>query len=245
MLKELLIEKTPKYTEILPCSQKRVTYRPFVVREEKNLMIAKETSSFENLMTTVQEVINSCTTGIPEDDCKTLPFCDLEYLFLKIREKSLGEVVECIITCPVTGEKIPTKIDLQKTKISNKKLNNKVKLDNSISVVMQQPTLDTYLKLNKFEIKEEEDGIIELLALCVKEIQAGDETYYAKDVQEQEITQFIESLTSKQFKSLLAFLKEIPTIEQNIDYVTSDGTKRNLTLRGFTDFLELFLVMQI
>ena len=245
MLKELLIEKTPKYTEVLPCSQKRVTYRPFVVREEKNLMIAKETSSFENLMTTVQEVINSCTTGIPEDDCKTLPFCDFEYLFIKIRKKSLGEVVDFNITCPFNGEKIPTKIDLQKTKISNKKINNKVKLDAAISVVMQQPTLDTYLKLNKFEIKQEEDGVIELLSLCIKEITAGEETYYAKDMPEEEIMQFVESLTSKQFKSLLTFLKEIPTIEQTIDYVTSDGTKRNLTLRGFTDFLELFLVMQI
>jgi hypothetical protein len=245
MLKELLIEKTPKYTEILPCSQKRVTYRPFVVREEKNLMIARETSSFENLMTTVQEVINSCTTGMPENDCKNLPFCDLEYLFLKIREKSLGEVVDCIITCPITGERVPTKLDLQKVKLSNKKINNKVKLDNSISVIMQQPTLDTYLKLNKFEIKEEEDGVIELLALCIKEIEAGEENYYAKDVPEQEITQFVESLTSKQFKGLLSFLKEIPTIEHNIEYITSDGIKRSITLRGFADFLELFLVMQI
>jgi len=87
MLKELLIEKTPKYTEILPISQKRISYRPFVVREEKNLMIAKETSSFENLMTTIQEVINSCADGLPHDDCKSIPFCDLEYIFLKIREK--------------------------------------------------------------------------------------------------------------------------------------------------------------
>ena len=88
MLKELLIENTPKYTQILPFSQTRVTYRPFVVREEKSLMISKETAGFEDLMMTIRNVINNCTTNLPNDDCKNLPFCDLEYLFIKIREKS-------------------------------------------------------------------------------------------------------------------------------------------------------------
>ena len=245
MLKELLIEKTPKYTEILPCSQKRVTYRPFVVREEKNLMIAKETSSFENLMTTVQEVINSCTTGIPEDDCKTLPFCDLEYLFLKIREKSLGEVVECYLTCPETQERVVSSVNLQNVKITNKKINEKVKLDSNITIVMKQPTLDTYLKLNKFEFKEEEEGVLELLALCISEIHSKEEIYYTKDLPHEEVQEFIESLTAKQFKGLVSFLKEIPTIEYAIPYKTKDGVERTLTIRGFSDFLELFLVMPI
>jgi hypothetical protein len=92
MLKELLIENTPKYTQILPFSQTRVTYRPFVVREEKSLMISKETAGFEDLMMTIRNVINNCTTNLPNDDCKNLPFCDLEYLFIKINEFSKLEI---------------------------------------------------------------------------------------------------------------------------------------------------------
>jgi hypothetical protein len=245
MLKELLIEKTPKYIETLPYTQKKVTFRPFVVREEKNLMISKETSSFENLMSTVRDVINSCTEGLPDDDCKNLPFCDLEYLFIKIREKSLGEMVECVVTCPITNEKVNAKIDIAQTKISNKKINTKIKLDNNISIVMQLPTLETYLTLNKFDIKEEEDGILELLSFCIKEIESGEERFRTEEVPHSEVLQFVEQLTAKQFKVLLGFLKEIPTIEQKINYTTSDGVNRNLTVRGFSDFLELFLVMQI
>jgi len=245
MLKDLLIEKTPKYTEILPISQKRVTFRPFVVREEKNLMIAKETSSFENVMTTVQDVVNSCTSGLPEEDCKNLPFCDLEYLFLKIREKSIGEVVDCYITCPITNQTITTKIDLQDVKITNKKVETKIQLDKGIFVFLKLPTLETYLKLNKFEIKEDEDGILELLSLCITKIHAGEEQYYTCDVPHDEVLQFLNSLTAKQFKLLLDFLKQIPTIEKTIEYTTTDGVNRKLTVRGFSDFLELFLVMQI
>jgi TusA-related sulfurtransferase len=196
-------------------------------------------------MTTIQEVINSCVTGLPENDCKNLPFCDLEYLFLKIREKSVGEVVECYITCPVTNEKIQSFVDLRNVKVTNKKPKNKIALDSSISVVLAQPTLDVYLKLNKFNIQEDETGVLELLSLCIEEIQSGEEQYYTKDVPHEEVIQFLESLTAKQFKNLLNFLKEIPTIEQKIEYATKDGVKRDITIRGFSDFLELFLVMQI
>lgn len=244
MLKDLLIEKTPKYTELLPISQKRITFRPFVVREEKNLMIAKETSSFENVMTTIQDVINSCTSGLPENDCKNLPFCDLEFLFLKIREKSVGEVIDCSVTCPETQEIIQTQIDLRHVSVSNKKINTKIDLGNGISVVLKLPTLETYLKLNKFEIKEQEDGILELLSLCIEEIHAGEEIYYSKDTLHNEIVQFLESLTAKQFKFLLNFLKQIPTIEKTIEYKTKDEINRKITVRGFSDFLELFLAMQ-
>ena len=245
MFKELLIEKTPKYTEILPYSQKRVTFRPFVVREEKNLMIAKQTSSFENLMTTIQDVVNSCCEGLPNNDAKNLAFCDLEYLFVKIREKSLGESVECVITCPVTGEKVNAVIDIRTVKLTNKKANTKIKLDNNIAVTMQVPTLETYLSLSKFDIKEEEDEVFKLLAMCIKEVQSGEENLYAADVPLEEITEFVEQLTAKQFKSLLNFLKEIPTIQQDINYITSDRVTRTITIRGFADFLELYLVMQI
>lgn len=245
MLKELLIEKTPKYTQVLPITQKRVTYRPFVVKEEKNLIIAKETSSFDNLITTIRDVVNSCTEGLPNDDCKNLPFCDLEYLFIKIREKSLGELVDCVITCPETKEQIETKLDISSIKITNKKINQLIKLDDSITLVMEQPTLQTYLKLNKFEFKEQEEGISKLLALCIKEVKTAEEHLHTKDLQEEEVYEFVEALTAKQFKCLLDYLKEIPTIEQIIDYTTSDGIKRQIKLRGFSDFLELFLVMQI
>jgi hypothetical protein len=102
-----------------------------------------------------------------------------------------------------------------------------------------------YLKLNKFNIQEDETGVLELLSLCIEEIQSGEEQYYTKDVPHEEVIQFLESLTAKQFKNLLNFLKEIPTIEQKIEYATKDGVKRDITIRGFSDFLELFLVMQI
>lgn len=245
MLKELLIEKTPKYSDILPFSEKRVTYRPFLVREEKNLMIARETSSFEDLMITIRDVINSCVDGLPNNDSANLPFCDLEYIFLKIREKSLGETVECVISCPVTKESVNTALDLTKVEISNKKFTTKIKLDDSITVTMTQPTMNTYLALNKFEISEEEESVIKLLALCVKEIKSNDEVYQTKDLPQEEVVQFIESLTAKQFALLLNFLKAIPTIQKTVDYTTKDGVKRSIVLKGFSDFLELFLVMRL
>jgi hypothetical protein len=245
MLKELLIEKTPKYTDVLPLSQKRVTYRPFLVREEKTLLIASETSSFENLMSTVRDVVNSCVEGLPSNDCKDLPFCDLEYLFMKIREKSVGEVVDCEITCPVTNEKVTTTLDLSKIELSNKKPQNKIKIDSNITVVMQQPSMETYLTLNKYAISAEEESVIELLALCVKEIHSDSGVYSTKDLPKQETKEFIETLTAKQFAMFIKYLKEIPVIQTQIKYTTSDNVEREITLRGFSDFLELFLVMRI
>lgn len=245
MFKELLIEKTPKYTEILPYSQKRVTFRPFIVREEKNLIIAKETSSFESLMTTIQDVVNSCCEGLPNNDAKYLPFCDLEYLFVKIREKSLGESVECIVTCPVTNEKIPTVLDISTIKLTNKKVETKIKLENDITLTMQVPTLETYLSLSKFDVKEEEEEVFKLLALCIKEVKTQEEHLYATDVPFNEVLEFVEQLTAKQFKTILNFLKQLPTIQQDISYKTSDGVQRNITIKGFADFLDLYLVIQI
>jgi len=110
---------------------------------------------------------------------------------------------------------------------------------------MKQPSLETYLTLNRFEFNETEDGIIDLLALCVEEIHSKDEVYHTKDLKFDEVKQFIESLTAKQFKNLLNFIKDIPTVTYTISYTTSDSVQRKLTLKGFSDFLELFLVMPI
>jgi hypothetical protein len=220
----------PKYTIEQPSTRKKVTFRPFTVKEEKNLQIANQTGSYEDFLVTLSDVINNCF-GI-DVDSKSFPIFDIEYFFINLRAKSIGELIEPTIICPETKENIKIKINLEEIKpvydLSHK---NKIDIGSNILVTMKHPSLD-YI-LNNSDV-----DYYDMLIDCIVSIETIDEIFNSVDVSRDTIKEFVESLTSKQFKNLIDFFKTMPKIEKEINYKTSDGIERKITLKGLRDFFQ-------
>lgn len=220
----------PKYSIEQPSTRKRITYRPFTVKEEKNLQIANQTGSYEDFLITLSDVINSCFEL--EGDSKSFPIFDIEYFFINLRAKSIGELVEPIIICPETKENIKVKINLEAIKpVYDLNHKNKIDIGSNILITMKYPSLEYVLSNSELDYYD-------MLIDCIVSIETIDEIVNSIDVSRDTIKEFVESLTSKQFKSLIDFFKTMPRIEQEINYKTSDGVDRKVTLKGLRDFFQ-------
>jgi hypothetical protein len=220
----------PKYTLEQPSTRKKVTFRPFTVKEEKNLQIANQTGSYEDFLVTLSDVINSCFDNI--QDSKTLPLFDIEYFFLNLRAKSIGELIEPTIVCPETKENIKIKLNLEDIKpFYFENHSNKIEIGSNILVTMKQPSLE-------YVLNNPDLDYYDMLIDSIMTIETTDEIVMAIDVSRETIKEFVESLTTKQFKSLIEFFKTMPRIEHEVSYVTSDGIERKLVLKGLRDFFQ-------
>ena len=189
---------TPSYELTLPSTEQKIEYRPFLVKEEKLLVLAMETEDTKEITRAVKTVIKNCiqTKGIKVED---LPTFDIEYLFLNIRGKSVGEDVEVNIICPDDNEtQVPVKINLEDIEVKkDPKHETKFKVDDSIMVEMRYPSLDQFVKAN-FDFKEgnQMDQSFELIAACIDKIYTEEEVWAAADCTKQEIIDFLESMNS-------------------------------------------------
>lgn len=234
-MKELLHQmKTslPKYKIKQPSTGKNITYRPFTVREEKNIIIANQTGSYEDFLLTLSEIIDNCFSL--NEPAKTLPLFDIEYFFIKLRCKSVGEMVEPTITCPMTGEKVKIELNLEEIEPKlNDEHTKQIKLSNNLLVTMQYPTLENLIKRENKNI-----DYFNLMLECIQSIETDSELIEAKNQTEEDLKQFIDLLTTEQYKKLLSFFKTSPKLEKEVSYRTSDGVQRTLILRGLRDFFQ-------
>ena len=231
---------TPTYELELPSTGQTITYRPFLVKEEKVLVIALESEDTKQITTAIKNVIKSCiqTRGVKVE---SLPTFDIEYLFLNIRGKSVGEEIEVNITCPdddVTQVKVTINLDdieVQK----NEKHTKRIKLDNTLMMEMRYPSLDQFIKSN-FDFKEggnAMDQSFELIASCVDKIFTEDEVWAAADCTKKEINEFLESMNSSQFKEIEQFFETMPKLSHTLN-VKNPKTKKNneVVLEGLAAF---------
>jgi citrate lyase gamma subunit len=229
----------PTYTLELPSTGQEISYRPFLVKEEKVLVIALESEDNKQITNAIKTVIKNCisTKGIKVE---TLPTFDIEYLFLNIRGKSVGEEIEVNVICPddeVT--QVPVTIDLDDIQVQKSdEHTNKIKLDNTLMMEMKYPSLDEFIK-NNFDFNDENsmDQSFNLIASCVSNIFSEDEVWAAEDCTKKEIKEFLEQMNSAQFKDIEKFFETMPKLSHTIK-VTNPNTKveSDVVLEGLASF---------
>ena len=209
---------TPTYELELPSTEQSVKYRPFLVKEEKLLVIALETEDVKQITNAIKTVIKNC---ILTKDIKveTLPTFDIEFLFLNIRGKSVGEQVDVNIICPDDNEtNVSVSINLDDIKVQkNEDHTNKIKIDSKIMMEMKYPSLEQFIK-NNFDFNNQNamDQSFDLIASCIDKIYTEDEAWSTSDVTKKEVTEFLESMNSSQFKDIEKFFETMPKLSHKI-----------------------------
>jgi hypothetical protein len=232
-LSELIV--FPKYNITLP-SNKSIFFRPMTVKEEGAFLIAKESQENLNILKTLSDIIQSCFENI---DIKKCSLSDFEYCLLKLREKSIGEIENFEITCPYTQEKINITVDISKsTKIKGKKQQSKISLDNGVIVKVKEPSIQNLFDNPNYN-KTQEDKF-NFIASCVQQIQKDKTVILAEEISKQEIKEFIESLTTKQFNKLIEYFDNIERIYVEIKYKTSDDIEREIKITGTLNIINFF-----
>ena len=230
---------TPTYELELPSTGATVKYRPFLVKEEKVLVIALESEDNKQITSAIKAVLKSCilSKGVKVED---LPTFDIEYLFLNIRGKSVGEDLEVNIICPddeVT--QVPVTIALDEIEVhKDDNHTNRIKVDDSIMMEMRYPSLEQFIKNNfDFNDKNAMDQSFELIASCIDKIYTEDEVWAAADCTKKEMKDFLEQMNSNQFKEIESFFDTMPKLSHTIS-VTNPKTKveSEVVLEGLASF---------
>ena len=230
---------TPTYELELPSTGETVSYRPFLVKEEKLLVLALESEDTKQITTAIKTVLKSCvqTKGIKVEK---LPTFDIEYLFLNIRGKSVGEEIEVNITCPDDEKtQVPITIDLDEIKIQrNEEHDKQVKLDDNLMMELKYPSLDEFIK-NNFDFKEENqmEQSFDLISTCIDKIYSEEEVWATADCTKKEVKEFLESMNSSQFTDIEKFFETMPKLSHTIK-VTNPKTKveSEVVLEGLASF---------
>ena len=216
---------TPTYELELPSTGATVKYRPFLVKEEKVLVIALESEDNKQITNAIKAVLKSCilSKGVKVEN---LPTFDIEYLFLNIRGKSVGEDLEVNIICPDDKEtQVPVTINLDEIEVQrNDNHTNKIKVDDSIMMEMKYPSLEQFIK-NNFDFNENVmDQSFDLIATCIDKVYTEDEVWTAADCTKKEMRDFLEQMNSYQFKEIETFFETMPKLSHTIS-VTNPKTK--------------------
>ena len=230
---------TPTYELELPSTGETIKYRPFLVKEEKLLVIALESEDTKQISTAIRAVIKNCihTKGIKVEQ---LPTFDIEYLFLNIRGKSVGEELEVNLICPDDGEtQVAVTINLDDIKVKKSDTHsNRIQLDDTIMMEMKYPSLDEFIK-NNFDLKEQSamDQSFELIASCIGKIFTEDEVWAAADCTKKELNEFLESMNSSQFKDIEKFFETMPKLSHTVK-VKNPKTKKesDVVIEGLASF---------
>lgn len=234
---------TPIYELTIPSTGDPIRVRPILVKEEKLLLTAIQSNDEQDIIQTTKDVIRACI--IDEDvDIDKLPFYDIDYLFIALRAKSVGNTIDIKFTCKVTndlgeicGATFPAKIDASKVKVKKPAVKNPIDLDGGITVKMYVPSYTTMRTI--IDSSSDIDRQIHVTAACIDYIQDGEKIHSRKDVQFNEIIQFIENLTQEQYKKLLEFIENLPSFIIEADAICEKcGFQHKLE---YTDFQSFFV----
>ena len=231
---------SPTYELELPSTGKKIRYRPFLVREEKILIMALESEDMKQITSAIVQILNDCilTRGVKIKELSTF---DIEYLFLNIRAKSVGESVEVNVTCPDDGEtSVQMEIDIDTIKVQkDKKHKNIIKLDDTLSMKLKYPSLDQFVE-NNFEYNDETNDVnksMTMIASCIEMVYDSEESWNASDCTKKELEEFIEQLNSKQFKEIEEFFTTMPKLSHTIVVKNPNtGVESEVVLEGLASF---------
>ena len=227
---------TPTYELVVPSTDEKIKYRPFLVKEEKILLIAMEAQEQSGILNAVKDIVKSCT--FDKFDVRKAPIFDIEYIFLNIRAKSVGEVSTVNLRCPDDNETfVLTEIDLTKVDVQiTEGHTNKIELTDEMGMIMTYPTLDSFTDSTTVI---NASNMLDVIASCVAQIydKKGEDVYDAKDSTKQEIVDFLESLNSKQFLEIQKFFDTMPKLTHTVSIENPETkVKSDITLTGLNDF---------
>jgi len=234
----LPIANTPVYKLTIPSLSKSVMFRPFLVKEEKALLIAQQSEDSDTMIETLKNVITACIKDKVKVD--ELALFDIEYIFTQLRAKSVGENVDLILKCDTcTDEKasVMYTIDLTKVKVDIPKEHNKtIPLFDDVGVVMKYPSLDILSKMEKLETADI-DTVFDIVCSCVDAVYNSEEMFYAKDQKPDEVREFINNLTQEQFVKIQQFFDTMPKLEERVKYTCPVCSKNHEKyIRGLDSF---------
>ena len=230
---------TPTYELEIPSTDEKIKYRPFLVREEKILMMAMESKKSADIVQAVKEIVEECTFN--KINISDMPMFDIEYIFLQIRSKSVGEVSKIRVLCPDDGKTYANlDLDLNEVKVQvGDDHTNKIELNNGMGIIMKYPTIDSFKESGIQDINA--SNMLEVIGGCILQIyeEEGKKVYDPKDQTKKELTDFIEQLTTDQFKHIQKFFDTMPKLKHEITVKNPKTKKENkITLTGLNDFFE-------
>ena len=230
---------TPTYELEIPSTDEKIKYRPFLVKEEKILMMAMESKKNADIVQAVKDIVKECTFS--KIDISSIPMFDVEYIFLQIRSKSVGEVSKLKLLCPDDGKTYADcEVDLNEVKVQvDEDHTNKIELDNGVGIIMKYPTIDSFKESGIQNITAA--NMLEVISGCILQIyeEDGKKTFDPKDQTRKELTEFIEQLNTNQFKEVQKFFDTMPKLKHTIK-VKNPKTKKesDIVLTGLNDFFE-------
>ena len=230
---------TPTYELVLPSSGRKIKYRPFLVKEEKILIIALESQDQKQIATAVKSILSSCilTRGTKVDKLSTF---DIEYLFLNVRGKSVGEQIEVMVTCPDDGKtQVPMSINIDSIKVQKDDDHTPdIVLDDMYTLRMKYPSLTEFIKNNFGSLDEMSvDDTFDLIASCIDQVYSEEESWASEECTKKELTTFVESLNSNQFKKVEKFFETMPKLSHKVK-VTNPNTnvESEIKIEGLQNF---------
>jgi|TARA_B110000438_G_scaffold60371_1_gene60567 hypothetical protein len=228
---------TPTYELEIPSTDEKIKYRPFLVKEEKILMMALETKDNAQIINAVKDIVTECTFS--KVNISTMPMFDTEYIFLQIRSKSVGEVSKVKLLCPDDKKTYAdVEIDLNEVKVQvGDDHTNKIKLTDDMGIIMTYPNINSFTNTGIQDINA--SNMLDVIGTCILQIyeQKGEKVYEAKDQTKKELTEFIEQLNTKQFKDVQKFFDTMPKLKHEVT-IKNPKTKKEskITLTGLNDF---------
>ena len=223
-----------KYELTLPSTGERIEFRPFLVKEEKALMLAQQSGENTDIMRAIRDVINACT--FDKIKSETLPTFDLEYVFINLRAKSIGEIVDLNITCPDDGKtQVDVKVDLTKIQcVKEVGHDNNIRLTDSIGMIMDYPKVDSLSSLDK---DDEVSAMFDVVKTCIRQVYDSENVYEKTDMDKAELDEFVESMSHEQFEKIQEFFNTMPKVKHPIKVKNPNtGVESEVVLEGMQDF---------
>ena len=228
------LNNVPKYEVVIPSTQQTVRFRPYLVKEEKVLMLAMESQDTQQALNAVVDTIESCVEdGIDKSKLTTF---DVEYLFTRIRAKSVGEGAKVNLKCSECETPNEMIIPIEEIKVDVPDISNKVSITDDIHITLKWPRYNDIMDLNDF--KSQTEMTFKMIIRCMESIETGDERIMVKDEPESEVVEFIESLNSEQFGKIREFVEAMPQLKHKIEFTCINCKHKNeIELQGMNDFL--------
>jgi len=226
----------PSYELTIPSTNKTVTYRPYLVKEEKILMLAMESNDDRQMIRAIKEVISACTNN--EVDTGHITMFDMDYIFTQLRSKSVGETVQVSMKCEECDTSNEVAIDLNDVRVkSNEEVSDTIELTDTVGVKMKYPSVNSVLDSRTDQNTNNVEKIFGLLLECIDSIYSGEEIFDASSQSRQELTEFVESLNAEQFARVRKFVENIPATVLDVSFnCTNCGHQNNTELRGLANF---------
>ena len=229
--------EVPIYELTVPSTDEKIKYRPFLIKEEKILLIAMESGESEDVIQAVKQIVSECTFN--KLKLGSMPMFDVEYIFLQIRSKSVGEVSKLKVLCRDDGETYANvEVDLTEIEVQvNDDHTNKIELTDEMGVIMRYPTIDSFSTAGISDITA--DNMLDVIVTCIDKIydKKGEEVYDSKDSSQKELMDFVEGMNTQQFQDVQAFFDSMPKLRHEITVVNPKTKVENIVaLSGLNDF---------